>query len=208
MVSVAQTVTEGTMKRLMVACSVVALTGCVAPGMGGMTDPVGMATNASMADSTAQMEAQASNMMAAQAAAEAAAARPGDEALSCEALQTEMQTTMNDPKVQASIASMGASAQTQMDKMKSAQAGALAGAATTSALGIAGSFIPGLSWLSQGAMMAQQASIAGQMNEANKTRAQMMGDITSVMPQLYRGQRVYDLATAKNCAFVNESKPT
>ena len=183
------------MKRLVMACSVLALCGCATPGMGGT------------ASSAEQMEAQASNMMASQAAAEAAAVRPGDEAMSCEALQAELQTTMNDPKVQASMASIGSNAQAQQDKMKSAQAGAIAGAATTSVLGIASSFIPGLSWFSQGAMMAQQASMQKQMAESNKSQAQMLSEMNSIMPQMYRGQRLYDLATAKKCAFINQPKP-
>jgi hypothetical protein len=173
------------MKKLLVACSVATLSGCVMPGMPGM-DPT---------------DAQEASFMAAQASAQASAARPGDEAKSCDALQAEMAATLNDPKVQATIASMGASAQAQMDKAKAAQAGAIAGAATTTALGVASSFVPGLSWFSQGAMMAQQSAMASQMNAANRDRSQMMSDMNSVMPQLYRGQHLYDLAVKKNCSF-------
>lgn len=115
-----------------------------------------------------------------------------------------MAATLNDPKVQDSIASMGASAQAQQDKVKAAQAGAIAGVATTTTLGIASSFIPGLSWFSQGAMMAQQAQMASQMNAANKDREQMMADMNSIMPQLYRGQHLYDIAVKKNCSFTKQ----
>ena len=188
------------MKKLLVACSVATLSGCVMPGMPGM-DP----TNLAMENSISQMEAQQASMMAAQASAQASAARPGDEAKSCDALQAEMAATMNDPQVQTAIASMGASAQAQMDKAKAAQAGAVAGIATTTAMGIAGSFIPGLNWFNQGAMMAQQANAASQMNAANRDRAQMMSDMTSVMPQLYRGQHLYDLSVKKNCSFTKGS---
>jgi hypothetical protein len=188
------------MKKLMVACAVATLSGCVMPGMPGM-DPTGGMDNAAMAS---EMDAQQASMMAAQTQAQAAAARPGDEAMSCDALQAEMAATMDDPKVQASMASMGASAQAQMDKAKAAQAGAVAGAATTTALGVASSFVPGLSWFSQGAMMAQQAQMTSQMNAANKDRAQMIADMNSVMPQLYRGQHLYDIATRKNCAFTKQ----
>ena len=187
------------MNRLMAACVAATLSGCVTPGMPGM-DP----TNAATADSTSQMEAQYASLMASQAQAQASAGRPGDEAMSCDALQSEMAATLNDPKVQASMASMGASAQAQMDKAKAAQAGAVAGAATTTALGVASSFVPGLSWFSQGAMMAQQAAMASQMNSANRDRAQMMAEMNSVMPQLYRGQHLYDLAVKKNCSFTKQ----
>lgn len=189
------------MKKLIVACTIATLSACAASGM----DPMGGMNSASMAS---QMEAQQASMMAAQAQAQASAARPGDEAMSCDALQAEMAATLNDPKVQASVASMGASAQAQMDKAKAAQAGAVAGAATTTALGVASSFVPGLSWFSQGAMMAQQAQMASQMNSANRDRAQMMAEMNSVMPQLYRGQHLYDLAVKKNCAFTKQQSPS
>ena len=188
------------MKKLMVVCAVATLSGCVMPGMPGM-GPMGGMDNAAMAS---EMDAQHASMMAAQTQAQATAARPGDEAMSCDALQAEMAATMDDPKVQASMASMGASAQAQMDKAKAAQAGAVAGAATTTALGVASSFVPGLSWFSQGAMMAQQAQMTSQMNAANKDRAQMIADMNSVMPQLYRGQHLYDIATRKNCSFTKQ----
>ena len=186
------------MKTLVAACALIVLSGCAAPGMPGM-GPMG-----GMGDTASQMEAQQASMMAAQASAQASAARPGDEAKSCDALQTEMATTLNDPQVQASIASMGASAQSQMDRANAARAGAMAGAAGMTAMGIAGSFIPGLNWFSQGAMAAQQAAIASQVPAANRDRAQMMADLNSVMPQLYRGQHLYNLAQSKNCAFTKQ----
>ena len=152
------------MKKLVLACAVATVSGCVMPGMPGM-DPMGGMTNAA---SVSQAQSQEANMMAAQSAAQASAARPGDDAKSCDALQAEMTATMNDPQVQTAMASMGASAQAQQDRAKAAQAGAVAGVATSTALGVAGSFIPGLSWFSQGAMMAQQAQMTSQMNAANR----------------------------------------
>ena len=187
------------MKDLAAVCAMATLSGCVMPGMPGM-DP----TNAAMADSISQGESQQASLMAAQSAAQASAARPGDDAKSCDALQAEMAATMNDPKVQTAIASMGATAQAQQDRMKAAQAGAVAGAATSTAMGIAGSFIPGLNWFNQGAMMAQQANAASQINTANRERASMISDLNSVMPQLYRGQHLYDLAVKKNCSFTKQ----
>jgi hypothetical protein len=190
------------MKKLMAACALATLSGCVMPGMPGM-GPMG-GTDTAMADSTAQMDAQYANMMAAQASAQASAARPGDETKSCDALQAEMAATMNDPKVQTAIASMGASAQAQQDRAKAAQAGAVAGAAGMTAMGIAGSFIPGLNWFTQGAMAAQQAQITSQIPAANRERAQMMADLNSVLPELYRGQHLFNLAQSKNCAFTKQ----
>ena len=184
----------------MTACAALALTGCVMPGMPG-TDPMAGMTGED------QFNRQADSMMAAQASAQAAAVHPGDEALSCEALQAEMQAVMNEPAVKAAIAENGATAQAQMDKAKAAQTDAVAGAVGTTALGVASSFVPGLSWFSQGAMMAQQAGMAAQMKESNRTMTQMSANMTSIMPQMMRGQRIYELASAKRCAFLNQPRP-
>lgn len=193
------------MKRLMVACvALMAAGGCAVPGIPGM-DPTGM--NAAMANSNAQMQSQQANMMAVQAAAQTAANRPGDEAMSCDALQTELTTIMKDPAFQAAVASAGASAQEQQARAKAAQSSAAALGATSVATGIASSVIPGMGWLGQAAMQAQMASVAAQMPAADRARGQMIGDVTSMMPTIYRGQRLYELGTAKKCAFVSNQAP-
>src|SRR5690242_3888944 len=121
------------MKLVMAACAALTVAGCAGvPGMGAM-NPAGMAVNSAMANSNAQLQMQGANMMAAQASAQAAAVRPGDEALSCDALQTEMGVMFKDPAFQAAVASAGASAQSQMDRAKAAQASA-AGLGVTSAI--------------------------------------------------------------------------
>lgn len=192
------------MKRLMVACAALALCGCAMPGVPGLgMDPMGMA----MANSQAQMQSQQANMLTAQAAAQTAANRPGDEAMSCDALQTELTTIMKDPAFQATVASMGASAQEQQARAKAAQSSAAALGATSVATGIASSMIPGMGWLGQAAMQAQMASVAAQIPAADRARGQMIGDMTTMMPTLYRGQRIHELATSKKCAFVNNEAP-
>jgi TctA family transporter len=186
---------EGTMKLVMQGWVLLALAGCAMPG-------VGSGMNASMADSQASMDRSHEDFMAAQSAAQAAAIKPGDEALSCDQLQAEMMAITTDPRMQAATASMGASAQAQMDKAKAAQAAAVTTGLAGAAVGIAGSFIPGAGFFQQGAMMAQQAAMSSQMNEATKDRTKMMSDMSSMMPFMMRGQRVMDLATAKKCAFL------
>jgi hypothetical protein len=174
------------------AVLLLALAGCVTPGFG-----------SGMNGSQAGMEQSADDFMAAQAAAQAAAIKPGDEALSCDQLQVEMQAITTDPRMQAATASMGANAQAQMDKAKAAQAAAVTTGIAGAAVGIAGSFIPGAGFFTQGAMMAQQAAMSAQMNEANRDRTKMMNDMSGMMPFMMRGQRVMDLANAKKCAFLN-----
>jgi hypothetical protein len=152
-------------------------------------------------------EAMAAQMEQAQADAQAAATRPGDEALTCEQLENEMATTMQDPAVQQVMAANGAVAQEQMDQMNALAGRARAQMATSMFMGIASSFIPGLGY----AQMAQQQMQAAQyQRQANQNMAQMMETaqrMQTIMPQIMRGQRVYELGQAKQCSFTQQQTP-
>ncbi|WP_395648129.1 hypothetical protein [Terricaulis sp.] len=147
-------------------------------------------------------EAMASRMEQSMADAQAAAQRPGDEALGCDQLETEMVTTMQDPQVQAVLAEQGAQSQEQMARMREAQGRVRAQIATSMFMGIASSFIPGLGY----AQMAQQQAQAAQMQQQQQAHMgemmQMAERMQTIMPQMMRGQRVHELAQAKQCAFV------
>lgn len=149
----------------------------------------------------------AANLEQSMTAAEAQAARPGDEQLSCDQLQSEMVTTMQDPDVQTAIAANGADAQAQMERMNSARGQMQAQMGVSLFMGIAGSFIPGLGY----AQMAQQQMMAAQQQrQARQNMAQMaaMGErMALVMPQMMRGQRVYELAQGQHCAFIEQPPP-
>ncbi len=146
-------------------------------------------------------------MEAAQAEAQAQAVRPGDEALSCDALQAEMVATMQDPAVQAHMAQSGAWAQGQLDAAGEARSQMMGQMSVNIFLGLASSFIPGAGFAQ---MAAQRAMAAGQQAQADQHMAGMMqqaeGAMT-IMPQLMRGQRLYELGQAKQCAFVQEQAP-
>ncbi|MET0546413.1 MAG: hypothetical protein ABWZ40_08885 [Caulobacterales bacterium] len=146
-------------------------------------------------------------MQAAQAQAEAAASRPGDEALTCEQLQTEMTTSMNDPTVQAAIQSNGANAMAMQQQAQNARAGAVGMAGTSMAMGLASSFVPGLGFAQAIAMQAQMGQMKNQTAANQRQMGEMADNMTSIMPQLMRGQRVYNLASAKNCAFLQGPPP-
>lgn len=141
-------------------------------------------------------------METAMAEAQTQASRPGDEALSCEALEAEMIAVTQDPALQARMVENGAWAQGQVDQMN-AQAGRMrAQMGMSMILGLASSFIPGGGYAQ---MFAQRAMAAGQQAQAEQHMAQMMQmaeGMMPLMPQMYRGQRVYELAQAKQCAFV------
>jgi hypothetical protein len=152
-------------------------------------------------------EAMAAQMEQSQADAQAAAVRDGDDALTCEQLETEMTTTMQDPNVQAVVAANGAGAQAQMDQMNAARGQIRAQMATSIFMGIASSFIPGLGY----AQMAQQQMQAAQMQrQQQQNMAQMMEmsqRMQTIMPQMMRGQRLYELGQAKQCAFTQQQAP-
>lgn len=146
-------------------------------------------------------EAMAAQMEQSVADAQAQAQRPGDETLTCEQLESEVVATIQDPQVQSVMAQNGAWAQGQLDQMNAAQGRAQAQIATSLFMGVASSFIPGLGY----AQMAQQRVMAAeQQRQAQQNIAQMMEmsqRMSSIMPQLMRGQRVFELGQAKQCGF-------
>ena len=149
-------------------------------------------------------EAMAANMEQSMAAAQAAAVRPGDDALTCEQLEGEIVTTMQDPAIQSVIAENGAYGEEQMARMREAQGRARAQVATSMFMGIASAFIPGLGY----AQMAQQQMQAAQMQrQQQQSMADMMAmaqRMQTIMPQMMRGQRIYELGQAKSCAFTQQ----
>jgi hypothetical protein len=150
-------------------------------------------------------DAMIASMEAAQAQAQAGAVRPGDEALSCDQLQAEFTTVMNDPAIRQGAAELGQWAQAQQAQMNAARTRAMAQAGASMAIGLASSFIPGLGYAQQAMMAAQhramQAQAEGNMQEA----ARHMGAMQAMLPAAYRGQRLYELAQARECAFLQEA---
>jgi hypothetical protein len=152
-------------------------------------------------------DAMAAQMEQAQAAAQAQAQRPGDEELTCEQLETEMYTTMQDPQVQSVVAANGAEAQARMDEMNAAAGRQRAMMAANMFMGIASAFIPGLGYAQ---MAQQQAMAAQQQRQAQQHMSQMMEmgqRMQTIMPQMMRGQRIYELGQARQCAFVEQQPP-
>jgi hypothetical protein len=139
---------------------------------------------------------------AAQAAAETGAMRPGDEALTCEQLEAEFAVTMNDPAFRQATTDLGVWAQGQQARASQARGEAMRMMVTGVITGIASSFIPGAGYAQQ-AMMAGQARRMQQ--QAQQNQQEMMQQATrmrAIMPTAYRGKRLYELAQAKACAFL------
>jgi len=149
-------------------------------------------------------EAMATRLEQSMAEAQAQAIRSGDEQLTCTQLETEMTTTMQDPTVQSVIASQGAYGQQRLDEMNAARGRAQAQMGFNMFLGLASSFIPGAGYAQMAAQQAQAAQMRAQQQQNVSEMMAMAEQMTTIMPQLMRGQRIYELAQAQQCAFVQE----
>jgi hypothetical protein len=154
-----------------------------------------------------EMTEAGSSLEASMAAAQAAAVRPGDELLTCEALQAEMTTTMSDPAMQAQIASLGQWAQGQQDQASNMRGQAMGMMGMSMFTGLASSFVPGLGYAQSLAMQALMRGMEAQADANNRESAAMMANVETMMPQMMRGQRLYELAQAQQCAFLQEQAP-
>jgi len=136
------------------------------------------------------------NFQTAMIAAQAAALRPGDEALGCEALQKEIITTMNDPSIQAYAAKTNAAYAKELavrDKTKTAmtpQAAAALAAALAPSMAMAGLGGAGLTPGQPVTPEQIQQAMLAQMNQ-----------LVVIMPVMMRSQRVTQLAMVKNCTW-------
>ncbi|HEX5038446.1 MAG TPA: hypothetical protein VFX30_14930 [bacterium] len=138
-------------------------------------------------------------MQEAMDAAEAGAKRPGDESLSCDALQKELGTVMKDPSVQAMVAQAGKQSQKDMEKMKNAKSQVALGTASS----VAGS-LPGGDWAQLGAAMAQAPGQMAQAQQHRQEIQQMGGGMADALPSMMRGQRIMELAQAKKCEWAQQ----
>jgi hypothetical protein len=171
-----------------------------------ITVTVGAAAQAQGAGGPAAAAADMQKLQTAMMAAQAAAMRPGDEALGCAALQKELVSTMNDPAIQGYAAKTNAAyarelaARDKKAPMTADMAAALAatlapGAAMT---GLSPMPVPGQQMTPQQmqrAVEAQQLTIA------------YMNQLAPIMPALMRSQRVGMLATVKSCAWATGGAP-
>jgi hypothetical protein len=154
-------------------------------------------------------------MQMAMADAQAKASRPGDNAMSCDALRVELETMMRDPAVQATAKANGAVAQEKLDELEKGKAEAKGAAAAQMATslfsGLASAFVPGLGMMTGGAQQAAARAQAAQgQAQAAKNQQDMiaMGDrMIPIMPQIMRGNRLMELAQAKKCDWMQNPQP-
>ncbi|HXS81013.1 MAG TPA: hypothetical protein VN818_12035, partial [Gammaproteobacteria bacterium] len=132
-------------------------------------------------DLAKQQQALADQLAAAQAAGEANASRPGDENLSCEALQTEIVTIARSPEMQGFAQSAGAQAQASMAQIAEAQAAAQQAAASQPGLarqiaqGVVSGVVPGVGQVSaQAQQAAAMAQAAQQQQQARQNQQNIL----------------------------------
>lgn len=156
---------------------------------------------AAVAAARAQAPVNTMELGAALQAAQAAAVRPGDDALDCDALEKELTAVAGDPALQSSTQASSAALQER------AAAPSGPSAATSAALTLFSSLVPGgdMAGLAAGAAQARagQAQAAASM----QARMQQMQAMMANLPVFMRGQRIVQLAQARNCDWVSGAEP-
>jgi hypothetical protein len=164
-------------------------------------------------NSDQRLEAAGQALAEARAQGEANAVRPGDEDLSCEALQAEMVAIAQSPEMQG-LGGFAPQGQAELAAVQEAQAAAEEAARSRPRMfrqmvqGAATGVVPGLG---RGAAAAQQAAAAAQaaqtaaQTSANLERVAAIGEQAALVAgPAMRGQRVIELAQARNCAWIQE----
>jgi hypothetical protein len=162
-----------------------------------------------------RQQAAEDQILAAQAEATANAVRPGDESLSCEALQTEMISLAQ--QMQPSVQGVGAQAAADFTRLQEAQQEAEAQTAQQrrggrifgqAVRGMATGMIPGADRANAAAQQAQsiaQAAEAQRQTQENLDRISGLSEsVAGLAGPAMRGQRVLELAGARNCAWLQE----
>jgi hypothetical protein len=156
----------------------------------------------------AAQQAQMMKLQAALVQAQAAASRPGDEALGCDVLQQQLVAAVHDPAVQGYVERAGLAAQQKKDAIDKKAAEHNAGApgkgrlAAQTALGLVSGLVPGAG---MPGLMAQAAQAPSQQAAASKNLADAMrlaDEMITIMPQVMRGQRLIELAYARKCEWM------
>jgi len=129
--------------------------------------------------------------------AQADAAKPGDEKLSCEQLEEQLISLTQNPEFQSHVETAGAEAQKQQAAMNVAKGQiAMQTFRTVIMATVPGGAMPGMA-SAQSQAMAQGAQSMEQAKQRMEQAQKMMG----ILPMLMRGQRVIELASGKKCEW-------
>jgi hypothetical protein len=152
---------------------------------------------------------QFDKLQKAMADGQAKAARPGDSALTCDAILNEIVSSMRDPAVSAAATKAGAWGAEQQRQLEEASGASRAAIAGQMAMGLASSlgsmFLPGLGMLTgrgqnaaTAAQVEQNAAAARNVQQLEERMNEMMG----ILPQLMRGQRLLELGQGRKCDWL------
>jgi hypothetical protein len=136
-------------------------------------------------------------MMQAMERAQAEANQPGDERLTCDALQTQLVAVAQDPAFLAHVKAAGVAAEKDLAQMQVAQSEI---AAKTAATAIA-SMVPGAA---MGHMVASATENQAKVAQGAARMQSKMADaqqMMAFMPKLLRGQRLLELAMVRKCEW-------
>jgi hypothetical protein len=123
-------------------------------------------------------------LMVAMTAAQAKANRPGDDAMTCPAIEKELLTSVNDPAIQTYAAKAAGIA----EKQAIAATGSKAPTTAQGALALLGGL--GAGDALSGGMAAPLAGVA------------QMKALLPIMPQMMRAQRLVGLAAMRSCPWI------
>jgi len=149
----------------------------------------------------------AEELNAAWETAQANAARPGDDALSCDQLQMELDAAQADPAIQQRLADLDRQAQEAMRLHEKAKALGLAMGVGRAALGVAVAGQQGADMINLFAAYLQIGIMTLQANAAAPLAAAMNANVLAMMPHHGRTMRVVLLADGKRCAFMRPAQP-
>ena len=165
--------------------------------------------------SSRQADQQLQKMQLAMADAQAKASRPGDTKMSCDEMLQELEGQMRQPAVREAAAANGAIAKEKLDALDKATSDAKAQVATQMAsnlfMGMASAFMPGMGMISGRAQQAQMQAKAAQDQAKAEQNVQdmskMADNMIAILPQMMRGNRMMELAQAKNCEWMKQAMP-
>jgi len=137
------------------------------------------------------------SMMKSMEKAQAEASKPGDQRLTCDELQEQLVGIAQDPAFLAHVKAAGVAAEKDMAQMEVSKTEIAAKSAAT----VIASMVPGAAMGHMTASAAENQAKAAQGATRVQSRMAEGQQMMAFMPQLLRGQRLIELATARKCEW-------
>jgi hypothetical protein len=141
-------------------------------------------------------------LMQAMEKAQVEASKPGDDKLTCEQLEEQLVAVAQDPELQAHVESAGASAQKDQEAIKKGMGGQRAIQSLRTAFM---AMMPGGAAVGMASAQAQAQAQGAQAADRVASRMDQAKQMMALLPKLMRGQRVVELAAAKECEWASSA---